>query len=90
MAADEVKVSIQLLVVKAIIATETDMEPDHVGVVIAGAEAGEVIETGDGMAHTDAVDFPCEGVAGSGIGDEVLFVLHLTGVPEGTKIVNFR
>lgn len=80
MAADEVKVCFQLLMTEAIVTAEADMEADHVGIVIAGAEAGEVIEPGDGMAKADAVDLPYEGVACSGIRDEVLFVLHLMDV----------
>ena len=84
-AADEVKVFIQLLMPEAIVTAETDVETNDVGIVIAGAEAGEIVEPGDGMAKADAVDFPYEGVAGSGIGDQVLFVLHLKG--QGTKIV---
>ena len=77
MAADEVKFFFELLVAETIIAAKTDVEADHVGVVVAGAEAGEAVEPGSRMAQADAVYFPYEGFAGAGIGDEVLFVLHV-------------
>ncbi len=73
---DEVRIFVQLLVSETIVAAETDMETDDVGIVIAGAKAGEVVEPGNGMTKADAVDFPYEGVAGTGIGDKVLFIVH--------------
>jgi hypothetical protein len=53
------------------------MEADDVVAVVAGAEAGEAIKPGDGMAHPDAIDLPEEGFAGAGFGGEKLAVLHI-------------
>ena len=76
MAADEVEILVQLLVIKAVVAAEAEVETDDVVIVVAGAETGEGIEAGDGMAHSDAIYFPEEGIAGPRPGDELLTVLH--------------
>jgi hypothetical protein len=73
----EVKIPVQLFIVEAVIAAEPKMEADDVVVVVAGAEAGEGIKPGDGMAHPDAIDLPEEGFAGAGFGCEHLSILHI-------------
>ena len=72
MTADEVEGGVELFMVKAVIAFETDVEADDVIGAAGGGEAGEGVKCGDGVAHADAVEFPEEGVAGAGVGDDVL------------------
>lgn len=76
MTADKVEVLAKLLIMKAIVAAEADVQANDVLAGATGAEAGQGIEPGNGVAHGDAVDLPDEGVACSGIGDELLSVIH--------------
>ena len=79
MTADKVEGLIQLPVLKTIIPLQADMQADHLGIGAAGAETGEGMEPGDGMAHTDAIEFPGKGIAGTFGRNKMLFVLHSRG-----------
>ena len=76
MAADKVESGVELAMVETVVAFEAEVEADDVSVRTAGVETGERIEFGDGVAHADAVEFPGNGIAGAGLGLEVLAILH--------------
>jgi hypothetical protein len=75
-AADEVEGGVELAIVEAVVTLEAEVQADDVGVRAAGVETGERIEFGDGMAHADAIEFPGDGIAGTGPGLKMLVVLH--------------
>ena len=84
MTADEMEIRVQLAAVEAVIAFEPDVQTNDVGMGAMRGEAGESMETGNGMAQTDAVDVPGAGVAGTLGSEEVLGVVHaIDAIPSG-------
>ncbi len=77
MAADKVESGVELAVVETVVAFEAEVQADDVSIRAAGVETGERIEFGDGVAHADAIEFPGDGIAGAGLGLEVLAILHV-------------
>jgi len=75
MAADEVEGAVELAVLKTIVSPQADVEADDVGHGAGGGEFGKGMESGDSVAHADAVEFPGEGVAGAGVGLEMIIGL---------------
>lgn len=75
-AADEMEGGVELAIMEAVVAFEAEVQADDVGVGAAGVETGERIEFGYGVAHADAIEFPGDGIAGTGLGLEMLAILH--------------
>ena len=75
MAADEVEGGVELAVTKGIISFQAKVKTDDVGRGTCRGEFGEGAEFGYGVAHPDAVELPADGVAGSGVGLEMVAIL---------------
>jgi len=78
-AADEVESGVELPVAEAVVSFETEVETDDVGHGAGGGEFGEGVEFGDRVAHADTIDLPGEGVAGTGVGLEMMVCGWLQG-----------
>ena len=75
-ATNEVEVGIELAIMKAIITPEANVETYDVTNAAAGAKGSKLMESGYGVAHTDAIEFPGEGITATCFVDELVTLFH--------------